>query len=112
MPGSKARKAEKRRAAILAANPAMLPLLELFSVCDDVFTTEGAFEPAHINKSLGRCYRAWKDCRGDLDPEFDPKRYPKKQRPAKDRASSTTGRRMTFVTSPKRSGKSEKGKQK
>lgn len=57
-----------------------IALLELFSVLNDVFTTEGAFEPEYIHKSLGRCYRQWKDTRSALDPEFDPKRYPKKQR--------------------------------
>lgn len=94
------RKAAKRRAAILAANPAMIPLLELFSVVDDVFSTEGAFEPGNINKSLGRCYRQWKDTRAALDPEFDPKRYPKKQRPAR-KSEPLPAKKIQFVSTRK-----------
>lgn len=91
--------------AIAQENETNLALYELLSVCDDVFTTEGAFEAEHINKSLGRCYRAWKKCRGELDPSFDPKRYPKKQRPAKERQTSTSGRKVIFATSQIANGK-------
>ena len=90
----------------MATQPAMIALCELFAAIDDVFTTEGAFSPEHIHKSLGRAYRAWKDCRAVLDPDFDPKRYPKRPRPAKERPTSTLGQKTTFVTSRKKSEKS------
>lgn len=65
------------------AAPVALPLLELFSTVDDVFTTEGAFDQQNIHKSLGRIYREWKDCRSALDPKFNPDDYPKKPRTKK-----------------------------
>jgi hypothetical protein len=37
-----------------------------------VFTEDGAFDPAHVEKSLGRIYRQWKKTRKRFDPDFDP----------------------------------------
>lgn len=44
----------------------MMLLLELYSVVDDVFTEEDAFERAKLHMSLGRIYRAWKTARHEL----------------------------------------------
>lgn len=97
-----------QRSAIITSNPAIIPLCELFAAIDDVFTTEGAFAPQHIHKSLGRAYRAWKECRISLDPDFDPKRYPKRPRRAEAPSTSITGQKTTFVTSRKNSESKEK----
>lgn len=40
-----------------------LALLELFSVCEDVFTEDQAFSREKINVSLGRIYRSYKEAR-------------------------------------------------
>lgn len=51
------------------------PLLEMFSVLDDVFTEEDAFSNEKIKTSLGRIYRAWKKVRTIMDPDFDSERW-------------------------------------
>lgn len=79
------REAREHALLVLEANPTLIPLLEMFSACDDVFTTEDAFSNDHIKKSLGRIYRQWKKTRAELDPSFDPKNYPKKPRRIKRR---------------------------
>lgn len=79
------REARERALLVLEANPTLIPLLELFATVDDVFTTEDAFSQEHIKKSLGRIYREWKKTRAKLDPNFDPKNYPKKPRKIKRR---------------------------
>lgn len=42
------------------------PLLEFWSVAEDVFTEEGAFDSDRKATSLGRIYRAWKKTRKEL----------------------------------------------
>jgi hypothetical protein len=46
----------------------LIALLEAFSVLDDVFTEDDAFSKARVG--MGRLYRAWKEARKVLDPEF------------------------------------------
>lgn len=53
----------------------LLAMLALFSVADDVFTEDDAFQKKAI--SLGRIYRAWKDARTVLDPLFNSNDYAK-----------------------------------
>lgn len=55
----------------LALAAATRPLLELFSVVDDVFTEDDALSAEKRQMSLGRIYRGWKECRAALDPDFD-----------------------------------------
>lgn len=83
--------------------PVLLPLLELFSETDCVFTEEGAFSQEHIRKSLGRLHRQWKRTRAQLDPEFNPSNYEKKPRlvgtnPHSRLASDSTSRSSTAPT--------------
>jgi hypothetical protein len=80
------KKARERALLVLEANPTMIPLLEMFAACDDVFTTEDSFAPEHIHKSLGRIYRQWKKTRAELDPDFNPASYPKKPRNIREKA--------------------------
>lgn len=87
--------------AIAQENEINIALYELLAVCDDVFTTEGAFESEYIQKSLGRCYRQWKDTRSALDPEFDPKRYPKKQR-RRSTQPDTKARKIQFSSTKRK----------
>lgn len=100
--------------AFEAVQPVMIPLLELFSTVDDVFTEEGAFSEEHIRKSLGRIHRGWKSTRAALDPTFDPKHYEKKPRvglsvqPASGSRNSSTGRTSTSGKNRKKSEKKEK----
>lgn len=101
--------------AVAELSPLMLPLLELFSVCDDVFLEEDAFAPAHIKQTTGRVYRAWKKTRAALDPDFDPKHYQRRPRtvgPKAQRASVSPrfsmGLGTIYEKSPKRSAKSGK----
>jgi hypothetical protein len=47
----------------------LLALLELFSVVDDVFTEDDAFDRARLSTGLGRIYRAWKNTRKELGGE-------------------------------------------
>lgn len=42
---------------------AVRPLLELFSVVDDVFTEDGAFKSPAMRQGFGRIYRQWKQTR-------------------------------------------------
>lgn len=72
-----------RRSRIYEAAPATVALAELFAVVDDVMTEEDAFSAQHIKKSMGRINRQWKLTRAQLDPDFDPKRYPKRPRKRK-----------------------------
>lgn len=55
--------------------PELRNLCEFFSIIDEVFAEQGAFDDQNIHKSLGRCYRAWLDCRESLDPDFNRNRY-------------------------------------
>lgn len=50
------------------------PLLELFGTLDDVFTEDEALTLPKRMMSLGRCYRAWKKCRQELDPLYATRR--------------------------------------
>lgn len=107
--------------------PALVPLCEMFAVVDDVFTEEGAFQQEHIRKSLGRIHRQWKRTRSALDPDFNPESYPKRPRTvrkglrvggktgrstnspsAKERPTSSTGKKSTSGKKRKPSGKSGK----
>ena len=90
-----------RRSAIYEHAPATVALAELFAVCDDVFTEEDAFSNEHIKKSLGRIHREWKKTRGKLDPDFDPKRYPKRPRRATEQPISSMGLKLTSGSNPK-----------
>lgn len=45
---------------------AVRPLLELFSVVDDVFTEADAFNADKRRQGYGRIYRAWKKTRKDF----------------------------------------------
>ena len=54
---------------------AVVPLLEMFSVLDEVFGTEGAFDNANIHTSLGRLYREWIRIRTYFDPNFNSAKY-------------------------------------
>lgn len=54
---------------------ATAPLLDLFSVCDSVFTEEDAFQPEHIMQTLGRVYESWKRTRRYFDPDFHVEDY-------------------------------------
>src|ERR1700738_697062 len=45
-------------------------LLEHFFAADDVFTETDAFEPNKLRMSYGRLYRAWKQARLMMDPDF------------------------------------------
>ena len=47
-----------------------LPLLEMFADLDSVFTEDDALSADKRQVSLGRCYRAWKSARKQLDPEY------------------------------------------
>jgi hypothetical protein len=49
--------------ALIAATA---PLLELFAMCDAVFTEDDALAADKRAVSLGRIYRAWKRARADL----------------------------------------------
>jgi hypothetical protein len=66
---------KKARKAIKVCEPVLLPLLDLFADVDEVFADEGAFDGAHLHKSLGRIYRSWLNTREALDPDFDRERY-------------------------------------
>lgn len=72
---SKTRKLAKANKALRKVEPVMLPLLDLFSVVDDVMDEPNAFAPETIHKSLGRIYRVWLDTREALDPDFDRAKY-------------------------------------
>lgn len=100
------------------------PLLELFSVSDDVFTEHDAFAPSQIHHSLGRLYRSWLDTRETLDPEFNREKYRhemksfqkkgttplgRKQR-AKGQRTSSTERISTSEKSQRRTASSASGK--
>lgn len=56
---------------------AVEPLLEMFAICDDVFSEDDALSAEKRQMSLARIYRTWKDVRGQLDPEFDSKARPR-----------------------------------
>jgi hypothetical protein len=57
---------EQRAAAIVTA---MTPLLELFAVCDDVFSEDDALTtPAMMRTTVGRVYEQYKKARAELDP--------------------------------------------
>lgn len=58
-----------------AQTAAMGPFFALFADVDAVFTENDAMAAEKRQMSMGRLYRAWKACRAELDPEFDPKRY-------------------------------------
>jgi hypothetical protein len=45
---------------------ATTPLLELFAICEDVFTEEKALSEDKRAMTLGRIYRQWKRTRSDL----------------------------------------------
>ena len=94
----RAHEAREQAMRVIQANPVMLPLLDLFAVVDDVLTIEDAFSQEHIKKSLGRIHREWKKCRGSIDPEFDPKRYPKRPRQKKQ---PKIGKRLALQVEPK-----------
>jgi hypothetical protein len=93
----------------------MIPLLELFAICDDVFTEADAFDKEYVYKSLGRIHRQWKETRAALDPDFDPESYPKRPRSRKrgvvrkglalDSLISSMGTTSTSGKSRKKSGK-------
>lgn len=90
----------------------MVPLLELFAACDDVFTEADAFDQEHIRQSLGRVHRQWKQTRAALDPEFDPKDYPKRPR-SKKRGVVRKGLALEQLTrSMERTSISEKNRKK
>lgn len=61
---------------------AVTPLLDLFAVCDDVFTEDEALTTAR-QVSLGRIYEQWQKTRLHFDPEFVPAehRRPRRWRP-------------------------------
>lgn len=54
-------------------------MAEFFSVADEVFAEDGAFDGmisgSPAQKSLGRLYEQWKKCRKQIDPDFDSKRW-------------------------------------
>lgn len=101
---------KKALRAMEAVKPVLVPLCELFSEVDEVFADEGAFDPAHIHKSLGRIYRSWLNTREALDPDFDRERYRNrmKKRPVRTGLSvqpstgSTTRRTAKSDTSARR----------
>lgn len=98
------------RSAIYEHAPATVALAEMFAVCDDVFTEEDAFSREHIQKSLGRLHRQWKITRGQLDPDFNPKRYPKRPRKASSTSSSTQERvKLAMSDKPSQRSKSDSG---
>lgn len=66
--------------ALLRVQEAQLSLLELFSVCDDVFTEPEALSDSNVYKTGGRLYRAWLDTREQLDPEFNREKYRQEQK--------------------------------
>lgn len=58
---------------------AVVPLLEMFAMCDDVFTEDDALSPEKRQISLGRLYEQWKRTRTALDPEFESTQRPRKK---------------------------------
>jgi hypothetical protein len=48
----------------------LICLLEHFFAADDVFTETDAFDQNKLRMSYGRLYRAWKQTRLLIDPEF------------------------------------------
>lgn len=55
------------------------PLLAFFADVDSVFTETDAFSDEKIKMGFGRCYRSWKLCRTQLDPEFRESQYLNKE---------------------------------
>ena len=60
-------------------------LLELFSTLDDTFTEDDALSPEKRQMTVGRVYRAWKDARLAMDPEFDSRLFREQRRRARGR---------------------------
>jgi len=52
----------------------MMPFIELAAVVDDVFTEDDALSPEKRQTGMGRMYRAWKQWRTEVDPDFNPQR--------------------------------------
>lgn len=67
----------------------MSPLIEFWSVADDVFTTDEAMSQEHVYKTVGRLYRAWSEAKKEMDPDYDPERD---RRPWKERSKITRRR--------------------
>jgi hypothetical protein len=57
-----------------------MPLLELFSMCDDTFTEDEALTREHAQITAGRIYEQWKKTRSSLDPDFDPANFERRAR--------------------------------
>lgn len=106
---------------LASARPVLVPLLELFATCDEVFDEQGAFDPNAIHKSLGRVYRVWLTTRSALDPSFDSQKYRQemkgsaakrtplgREQPAKARRTSSTDPKSTSAKNRNRTGSSEK----
>lgn len=70
----------RQRRALKDTQEFWQPLLELFSVADDVFTEEEALNTQYAHQTLGRLFRQWKETRSSLDPDFDPGNYEKRAR--------------------------------
>lgn len=58
---------------------AVVPLLELFAMVDDVFTEDDALDPSKRQMSLGRIYEQWKRTRAALDPGWDHDARPRRR---------------------------------
>lgn len=88
------------RKAYVRLAPVVVPLLEMFSVVDDVFDEADAFAPEKIHKSLGRIYRQWMDTREALDPGFDRERYRHDIKGRSKKKTSPLGREPLVAGSP------------
>jgi hypothetical protein len=91
--------AERRAEAALDA---LVPLLELFSTVDDVFTEDDALTSDQARRTtIGRVYEQWKRTRAALDPEWHPDVRPRRplsrrvgDRKARDRQISQVEREL------------------
>lgn len=105
------RKHDQRVADLIAATG---PLLDFWATADAVFDEDDAMSPEKRQAGMARIYRAWKDVRRTLDPDFNVAREERKVaalKKEKNTESKVHKWQPTAKPSPEK-GKKKKSKRK